>query len=574
MPTQKSRNSSAALAQPLNIQTADSPYSWILSGLSEPAVLISRCGTQLQGNKAYVRTLNSVESLRAFWRVNAGISALHASVERALSKDASYKKRILVREASGVRRFYQIIMSVPREPQVFDWILVTFKSINETRFSLSLPAIIKTEKSTTPRTEFAHQVELYLNVAKQKQLRLLIFVLDIVGFRAVNESEGYHVGDQVLYTLQHRLSFIAKNNGLVAHIADDDYAVALLSPPDAKSITQCIDRMSGVAAKSFYIKEQNRRLHLRVSAGVAISDAHTNVAWRLVEQARNACIQAKREGDLSVRLYVEHQRQDALNQFKLEQKLYRAIQLDELYVVFQPQYSLDTNQLVGAEALVRWTDEDGIAHPPSEFIPVAVECGLLAKITSFVLRRVLELQQSLLADHVAPVPIAINVAPIELQSEHFVKTLTQCVHEYQVPQHLIEIEITEDSLLNRDDITIRNIEELHQLGIKIALDDFGVGYSSLNYLRYYPIKKIKIDRSFVATMLDDDSSKQLIKLMVNIGLAFNMQVLAEGVESETQAKALYEMGCQRVQGFWYARPEKAIEFIQRLNSIVTSSKEI
>lgn len=541
------------------------PYDWILGGTTTPAVVVSRNLTSWQGNPSFLRLINTLEFCRHFFSIDKSQVRLRKRVADDLREKPSARRKLLIREVSGVRRFYQVIATVPQGQLIDEWLLFFLHPLPFDHHLASFPATFRKGESSTPRTEFSIQLGKRLKIAKQMELRLLVFVLDIVGFRSVNESEGYHIGDKVLSILQHRLGFIAKHNGIIAHIADDDYAVGVLVDDKPEAIHTLISRMSNAVRKPYFINENKQRLFLRLAVGAALSTPNTDSAWRLVEQARTACVMAKRQSSSEVIVYDQLKRLHSSEQFRLEQKVFQAVESDAFHIVVQPQYSISNKTLVGAEILLRWVESDGTSHSPGEFIPILEKMGLMPKLSEWILEQAIDIQ-SVLLKHCSPPPLSINLSPSQIEHSHHIRNFLTILSDRNLPGKFIEIEITEDSLLRHHQQTLANLNLLSKAGVSVALDDFGVGYSSLSYLQQFPIQKLKIDRSFIINITNDHQQRQLVSLMIRIAETFDMIPLAEGVELEEQVDFLRDLGCRYIQGYVYAKPENVNDYSARVRA--------
>lgn len=547
---------------PEHVVTA-TPHDWVLDGTTTPAVVVSNNLSCWRGNHSFTRLINTLEFCRHFFAIEKNQPRLRKKVADDLQHKLTAKRKLLIREVSGVRRFYQVVVTTPQDNDVHAWFLFFLHPLPFDHYLASFPATFRKGESSTPRTEFSIQLGKRLKVAKQTELCLVVFVLDIVGFRSVNESEGYHIGDKVLSILQHRLGFIAKHNGIIAHIADDDYAVGVLVEDNPEAIHTLISRMDSAVRKPYFINESKQRLFLRLAVGTSISTPQTDSAWRLVEQARTACVLAKRQASNEVIVYDQLHQHHSSEQFRLEQKVFQAVASQAFHVVVQPQFTMDGQQLVGAEMLLRWTEADGTTHSPMEFIPIVEKMGLMPKLSEWVLHQAIAIQKQLLRNGTTPAPLSINLSPTQIELTTHVQHLLAIIHASELPGKFLEIEITEDSLLHHHSETLSNLNRINQTGIAIALDDFGIGYSSLSYLSQFPIQKLKIDRSFITHITDDHKQRQLVTLMLNIANTFSMKPLAEGVELAEQIECLQALGCQYVQGYLYAKPESVGDYLAR-----------
>jgi diguanylate cyclase len=383
-------------------------------------------------------------------------------------------------------------------------------------------------------------------------------------FKVLNDGLSHGVGDSVLKEVARRLALVAGERALVARVGGDEF-VAVLHPLAAseaealEAIEQLAGRLSAELAQPLKLEEQ--MLNVSASMGIATFSAAETSSHEILAFANMALHEAKRRGRNTVQSFVPRLREDAEARYRMVDGLRRAIEQGELSLHYQPQIGPD-GQMLGAEALARWSSPATGDVLPAAFIPLAEETGLIHLLGEWTLREGCE---QLAAWDREGVPfrghLSINVSPWQLARPTFVERLREIVVASGVDAHRIMLEITESAVLYDVGETVAKLKEIRPLGVRIALDDFGTGYSSLSIIKDLPLDAIKIDQSFVRN-LDDGATKHLIRVIVAIGQELGLDVVAEGVETERALEALRSLGCGIVQGYLFCRPLAAEPFAE------------
>jgi diguanylate cyclase (GGDEF)-like protein len=374
--------------------------------------------------------------------------------------------------------------------------------------------------------------------------KLALLFIDIDGFKDINDTLGHHVGDELLTAAAWRLASV-KNNKAAVRVGGDEFAILI-------SISN--DDEIGVISR--YVLENLRQqtpagdhvLSVTASIGVAIAPEHGTDPETLLRRADIALYHARSEGRGTLRTF-DPGYEDALHKRgKIERELAGALTNEQLIVRFQPQYSADGERIVGVEALVRWNHPERGIVPPIEFVPIAEHSGLVVRLDEWVLRRACEE-----AMNWPEISLAVNLSPSNFHHSDMVARLTRVLDETGFDPHRLEIEITENTLLNATPEVLGQLSEMRQMGIRIVLDDFGTGYSSLGYLRRFPVDKIKIDKSFVQNLGITEEAAAIIECVARLGRALGLTITAEGVESSEQHRFVRAAGCHQLQGFLFSK---------------------
>jgi diguanylate cyclase (GGDEF)-like protein/PAS domain S-box-containing protein len=408
------------------------------------------------------------------------------------------------------------------------------------------------------RVLFRERLHAALAQAPPHGVGFAVLCLDLDRFKAVNDLLGHAVGDRLLQMVSSRLHGVVREGDTVARVGGDEFVIIQLGISHADQAAMLAERLISELAQPFDL--DGREAQIGASVGIALAPLHGNDPDRLLGYADVALYDAKMQGRRQVRIFTPDMDRKLRNRTELERDLRRTVAEQRLHLNFQPQFLLPNETLVGAEALLRWNDPQRGFVPPAEFIPIAEECGLINMIGQWVLHTAcLEA-----ASWPGALRMAVNVSPAQFHTGNLIAVTQRVLHDTGIDPDRLELEITEGVLLLDTEATRATLVGLKSLGVRITLDDFGTGYSSLSYLRRMPFDKIKIDRSFVAAMGHDPAATALVRSIIGLAKGLGLEINAEGVETEAQAKLLRDEGCEEVQGFYYGRPLPAREFAKLL----------
>ena len=376
-----------------------------------------------------------------------------------------------------------------------------------------------------------------------------LFYLDMDHFKNINDSFGHHFGDLVLIEFAKRMTHLAGSDTVVIRQGGDEFI--LLSPlHENGDILAYAQTVMNEVAKPYHIKNFN--FVVGASIGIAKYPEHGHTLDMLLRASDIAMYEAKKYKN-SVRLFAPSMQTGYLNRVNVEQALHKALEKNELYMVYQPQINHD-GTLYGVEALARWKSEDLGMVPPDQFIPVAEASGLMPRLGHFILSTTLKEMKALQDELGISFQTSINISVKQFMEAHFFENLTKEIHAIQIDHVSLCLEITESLFIEDVDYILPILQKIHDMGLLISMDDFGTGYSSLNMLRKLPIDELKIDKTFVDTLLNDVTAKKMVQNIITIGKNLELDVIAEGVETEEQEMILKECGCDRFQGYLYAKP--------------------
>jgi diguanylate cyclase (GGDEF)-like protein len=386
-------------------------------------------------------------------------------------------------------------------------------------------------------------------------LGVAVIYIDLDRFKDINDLRGHRCGDALLQSAARRLRDCVRATDLVVRMGGDEFIVATTDAQRTVQIVTLVERIA--ASLELPLLHEGEVLKTSGSMGIAVYPEHGADTEQLLKNADIALYQAKATGRGNHRFFADAMSVELRERIFLEQELARAVGTTQLYVEYQPLFDLTSGRLTGLEALLRWHHPDRGLVPPKVFIPIAEHCGLIEAIGEDVLRIVCRDLHDWQRDGVLVLPVAINVSPIQLERGSVVESLLVSAREHQISPNLLQIEITETALMKDTGRVAATLHRLRELGVKVLIDDFGIGFSSLNHLKNLAIDGLKIDQSFVRDMIDDERDAAIVSAIIGIAKSLSISVLAEGVDSPGHVQRLLSLGCDRGQGFFLHEPVRA-----------------
>ncbi|WP_144963920.1 bifunctional diguanylate cyclase/phosphodiesterase [Pseudomonas sp. DE0010] len=375
--------------------------------------------------------------------------------------------------------------------------------------------------------------------------------LDLDNFRHVNDALGHQSGDRLILQVVLRLKHQLEAGDQLARLGSDEFALLIDTRRDPGRAEWMAERIVEALAEPYWVDGES--LLLGCSLGLAHARAQSG-ADPLMWHAHIAMRQAKATQGCTFHVFNERINRHARSLADLESELRRALRRDELELHYQPRLNLADGRIVGLEALVRWRHAERGLLPPSEFVPLAEQSGLIVPLGYWVIARALRDMQALNTQGLAPLHMAVNLSFRQFQDSQLLATLSRLIAEYGVDAHWLEFELTETAVMRRNERVRQTMDALGRLGVRFSLDDFGTGFSSFVHLNSLPITLLKVDRSFVAQMDMREENRKLVHAMINLAHNLNLEVVAEGVENEAQLALLRGFGCNQVQGFLVSKP--------------------
>jgi diguanylate cyclase (GGDEF)-like protein/PAS domain S-box-containing protein len=416
------------------------------------------------------------------------------------------------------------------------------------------------------RMQFQHLLQRAIARAKKSGRELGLFYIDIDHFKEINDTFGHLAGDATLETVARRLTDALPQNTVVGRLAGDEFAVIVdqvdVGPEQRAGVDKFARNLLERLAEPFEV--QGHEVFMTASLGMAFFPADAPNVIDLIRNADAALYHAKKAGGNAHSHYRPEMNEAAVERLMTKSKLKRAFERDELLVHYQPKYNLRTGEMTGAEALVRWElPERGIILP-SDFIPLAEETNLIIEIGEWVLDRVCEDFRNWQRTVSSPGRVSVNLSLKQLRQPNFIKRISSILRSYEVSPTSLELEITETTLMENPERTIKILDDLYALGLHLAIDDFGTGYSSLSALQQFPISTLKVDQSFVQDIAVNGDDATIVGTIIHMGQSLKMDVVAEGVESEEQLAFLQSLDCTYAQGLLFGDPMSADNYLELL----------
>jgi diguanylate cyclase (GGDEF)-like protein len=387
--------------------------------------------------------------------------------------------------------------------------------------------------------------------------KVAVIYIDLDRFKDINDLRGHRCGDALLESAARRLRDCVRSSDVVARMGGDEFIVATTDAHRSSQIVALAERLA--TSLELPLLYEGEVLKTSGSMGIAVYPEHGADTEQLLKNADIALYEAKASGRGSHRFFADAMSVELRERIFLEQELARTIGTDRLFVEYQPLVDLVSGRLTGVEALLRWRHPERGLLAPTVFIPIAEHCGLIETLGAEVLRMVCRDLRDWQRAGIVPPPVAINVSPLQFENGSLVDTLVNAAREHQISPSLLQVEITETALMKDTGHVTSALERLRELGVKVLIDDFGIGFSSLNQLKNLAIDGLKIDRSFVRDMIDDERDAAIVSAIVAIGKSLRIDVLAEGVESQRHVQRLLSVGCERGQGYFLHEPVQSAE---------------
>ncbi|HEY0717030.1 MAG TPA: sensor domain-containing phosphodiesterase [Streptosporangiaceae bacterium] len=461
---------------------------------------------------------------------------------------------VRVRTADGTWRHVESTIMRYRVPGELDQLLVTARDISDQVALRQQVTHLTFHDGLTGLPNRAYLEDRARDGLRRRSdgTEAAVVFLDLDGFTAVNDSVGHGAGDLVLAQAARRLRAIVPPHDTVARWGGDEFAVLVDDAPGVQDIADIAERMAGTISSAPF-RVADRDIALTASVGVALADG--SPPGLVLRNADVAMSKAKDSGGGRVEVFAAHMHADVVRRLELASDLQGAISRQELTVQYQPVVDLETDQVTGAEALVRWW-RDGAAVPPADFLDVAEDSGLIVPLGAWVLSTACAQGAAWRAGG-WDINVSVNLSARQVNSPRFAESVAAALAESGLPPEALILEVTERVLVEDGGLMVERLAGLRRLGVRLAIDDFGTGYASLAYLRGLPVDIIKIDPSFVAGLGHDDTLTLLTRTIVQVGHDLGIMVVAEGIESQHQLHMLREMGCGYGQGFLVARPMAA-----------------
>ncbi len=398
----------------------------------------------------------------------------------------------------------------------------------------------------------------YLNIYLDNKIKecqslrkqLAVIILDVDYFKDINDCWGHGIGDRILKAVASRLDASLNREQLLARMDGNEFVICMDGKLIKESMFIHADDLLKSLRKSFQI--DGKTIRLTASIGIAYLGEHANNVSELISKASAACYDAKKMGRDTYAIYDNKISRELVNRSQIIKEINKALNNGEFEMMLQPRHNVRSGKMVSAEALVRWRKGKEVI-PPDYFLGVAEDTGLILKISQQSFSKVFSCYHDLFNGN-PNVMLSINISAKQLEHPDFLNDLFSLLDQYDFPSNMLEIELTEQVLIQNFEASMKTLEILHEAGILIAIDDFGTGYSSLSYLKNFPVDVLKIDRSFIQDIHKDKGSVEIVRAIIAMGKSLKMEIVAEGVETREQLEILQHEGCDQVQGYYFSRP--------------------
>jgi diguanylate cyclase (GGDEF)-like protein/PAS domain S-box-containing protein len=397
-----------------------------------------------------------------------------------------------------------------------------------------------------------------ISLSKRHDGQLAVLFLDLDRFKNINDSLGHDVGDQLLRSVASRLASCVRRSDTVSRQGGDEFVVLLSELNEAQDAAITAAKILDAVTLPHGIGPHS--VQISVSIGVSIYPEDGVTADVLTRNADAAMYEAKENGRNNFQFFKQVMNIRAVERQFFESGLRRALEKKEFLLHYQPIINLETGEVTGAEALIRWPHPERGLIPPAQFVPIAEDCGLILPIGRWVLREACKQARAWLDAGLRPIPISVNISALEFRAADFLEGVRTILRDTRLDAHLLELEITESVLMKHAESTANVLQALKAMGVQLAVDDFGTGYSSLSHLNRFPIDVLKIDQSLVRDICSSPDQATIVSAVISMGKSLKKRVIAEGIETKEQLECLRAWGCEEGQGYFFNRPMVATEF--------------
>ncbi len=391
---------------------------------------------------------------------------------------------------------------------------------------------------------------------RESQLLALLFI-DLDRFKLINDTLGHAMGDALLKAVAQRITSLLRRSDTVSRVGGDEFVVLMENTNSIEAAANLANKIISEVARPYTI--DGHELMVTASAGIALYPNHAHTPEDLTRMADTAMMMAKRDGHNRFHVYAGEMGSDASERLDMQNQLRGAITRNEIFIVYHPQLRLTDGRVIGLEALARWQHERLGLVPPSRFIPIAEDSGLIVEIGTWILEQACRQCQQWRERGVLDVPVSVNVSALQFRQATFIDIVRQALETSGLPPSYLELEVTESMLIDNVSETRDKLDRLYDMGVNFAIDDFGTGYSSLSYLRQFKAHRLKIDRSFISDLPANQDAAAIARAIVSLSNTLGMSTIAEGVETEEQEDFLRSIWCEQGQGYLYSPPLSTTE---------------
>jgi diguanylate cyclase (GGDEF)-like protein/PAS domain S-box-containing protein len=484
---------------------------------------------------------------------------------QAVAARGSWQGELSVRRRNGSEYPAWLMVNSVRQSQgdlshyIFTSIDISDRKKSEQRIRFLAEHDVLTELPN--RSLCIERLRLAVQQAERSGQKVAVLFIDLDRFKDINDTLGHHIGDGLLRSVARRLLEAVRAGDTVSRLGGDEFVVVLGAVQDLHEVAHVVDqRLIPLIRQSHHV--EGAELHVSCSVGIAIFPDDARDIDDLMRHADTAMYQAKAGGKDAAQFFNAEMTERAQARMQLEAHLRRALELQQFELHYQPRVDAASGRLLGVEALLRWQHPELGWVPPSGFIPLAEETGLIVPIGAWVIERACRQVAEWRRQGLSGIGVSINLSARQLRDDGVIETVRAAMARHGVQAGVLELELTESMVMEDAERNLQQMHALRALGVGLSIDDFGTGYSSLAYLNRFPIDKLKIDRSFVHDMLGNRTDRAITMAIIGLGHTLGLKVVAEGVELEGEAALLREASCDELQGYLIARPMPAAELVE------------
>ena len=402
------------------------------------------------------------------------------------------------------------------------------------------------------RALFLQELQKDIEQAKVNNQKLALFFIDLDQFKQINDSLGHDIGDEVLKIAAKRLQSKIRTNDLLARLGGDEFVTIINNYNELSNLSNIASKILKITKEPIQINEHT--LYISSSIGISLYPQDASNAKELLKYADTAMYKAKDDGRDNYQFYNHTMTQKAYQKVTIISELQNALQNNEFEVYFQPQIDSTNGNIIGLEALCRWNHPQKGIVLPSDFIEIAINSGIIVDIDRFVMKESMKTYAKWYKNGKTPGTLSLNFTISNILKDDFIPYVQQCMKDFDFNPNYLTLELIESEVMQKHDKVIEKLDQLSEMGVSISIDDFGIGYSSLAYLKQLPIKRLKIDRSFISNVPQNVNDNYIVKAIIALASSLHLDIMAEGVEKLTQKEFLEDNGCTSIQGFYYAKP--------------------
>lgn len=506
-------------------------------------------------------------STRILYQEDDTFRALGADAYRAMKNGEKYTARVMLKRADGSEFLCELTGQAndPQQPDLGSiWM---FNDVDDLKQAEDRALFLSLHDSLTKLPNYQllrERLEQAVSLASHASHKVALLLVDIDRFKTINDSLGYGIGDQILVQAAERISAVTRDVDTVSRQGGDEFLLLLPNVPNADMCIQFVNQLMDKLAQPYF--SGATELSLSVSIGVAFCPDDGAEFETLMKKVDTAMYRAKSEGRNTYRFFNEEMNYEATEQLSITVGLRKALEQNEFQLYYQPQLDINTNRVVGAEALIRWFHPEAGMISPASFIPVAEESGLIVPIGDWVLQEACrEVARWRDAGMIDPI-VAVNLSALQFARGNIEQAVQDAVKQAGISPQMLELELTESIMLHDTESVMATVKRLKQQGFYFTIDDFGTGYSSLQYLKSFEVDKLKIDQSFVRDITNNEDDAAIVRAIVQMAKGLGLRTIAEGVETAAALAVLADYQCDEVQGYYLGRPMPAAQFMDFLAS--------